>query len=290
MLLTKLARARQLESTYGHLITGEKGYQNILSGEIFLTIKCVPKTVTIIETKNCYKNIPIIYEGKEQFLETQGYTIVANGKQIPCSRLTPPTFHINGRWISINNIISLAPQPTVLKPTSYLRDLKFSTVDNYVLAGLYSKEQITNFMNFLLHPQKISVAQETINNRLIANTPMQNISQLSLEAMFTKEHLKKWKDSFVKDLESKVLYFGSWTGFVIGIIIVVQASRYLISTIVNVKHLHKSLGFGIHMFAAMFTSVTAYLTKPLETNERQGTENHIAIEMEATEEFDQNQV
>ena len=89
-----------------------------------------------------------------------------------------------------------------------MKQIKFASVRNYVTAGLYSKKQIQNFMDFLVYPQKIEIAQERINSRIVENKNIKDIS-INIETLFTKEDLSKFKKSFLNDVESKILLFGN---------------------------------------------------------------------------------
>ena len=166
-----------------------------------------------------------------------------------------------------------------------MKQIEFASVNNYVTAGLYSKTQIKNFMDFLVYPQKIEIAQERINSRIISNKEIKDIS-INIETLFTKEDLSKFKTSFLNDVESKILLFGNWTGAIIGIIIIIQTIRYLVSTIINLQFLRAALGNGFHLLAAVLTSLTNYTIRnnlhreaAIENEE----ENHVMQEIPINE-------
>ena len=257
IIINRLAEARNKEQQYGHLLTGAKGFLNKLAGDVFISIKCVPIPVTLRETDRCYKNLPIYVNEQPRFLETEGYTIVEHGKETPCSRIGSSTFLINQQWLTNNKHINLANKPTILKPRSYVKQINFAAVNNYVTAGLYSKAQIKNFMDFLVYPQKIEIAQERINSRIISNKEINDI-KINIETLFTKEDLSKFKTTFISDVEAKILLFGNWTGAILGIIIIIQTLRYLVSTLINLQFLRAALGNGFHLLAAVLTSLTNY--------------------------------
>ena len=56
----------------------------------------------------------------------------------------------------------------------------------------------------------------------------------------------------------KILQFGNWIGAILGIIILIQIARYMISAIINLHFLQAALGNGIHLLAAVLTSLTNY--------------------------------
>ena len=59
-------------------------------------------------------------------------------------------------------------------------------------------------------------------------------------------------------MEAKILLFGNWTGAILGIIIIIQTLRYLVSTLINLQFLRAALGNGFHLLAAVLTSLTNY--------------------------------
>ena len=274
ILLEKLNNVRKTDVSYGHIMSGQEGYKNWVSGHVIIAVKCVPVPVEIRESNKCYSNLPIIYENQQKFMEPIANTLLSNGKEIPCSRIASPTYSINGKWLNINQHISRTNAPIVLKPKTYMNQIKFSKLDNYIFAGLYSQQQLRNFMKFLIYPQKINVAVEQISNRIIGDNELQDIT-VNMENLFTPEDLEKFKNTFMSQIQGKILLFGSYTGAILGGIMIIQIIKYLISTIINFQFLQTALGNGVHLFAAFLTSLTNYVARNNVENKEEDTQHEV---------------
>ena len=93
--------------------------------------------------------------------------------------------------------------------------------------------------------------------------------------MFTKDDLESFKSGFMSGIKEKLLIFGNYTSIILGIIIIIQCLRYLVSTVINLRFLRKTLGTGIHLLGAISTAIAHYLvltnSKPESSPEK--TEN-----------------
>ena len=259
-ILTRLQLARQNEVTYSHILNGKQGYMTLVAGDCLLSIKCIPMLVEVRETTTCHKNLPVLYNNRSTFMETLGCTLTDVPAEIPCSRVASAVFQVNNKvWISVNPHISYAQEPVVLQPESYIQDLKFGNIKRYLLAGIYSSEQLEAFNDYVRYPMRIRTANEYITNKFVQTHAVND--QFKITNMLSPEELKKMKDNFLEDVEAKILKFGSWMGAITGIILLAQIVRFLISTLINVQFLRSTLGNGFHLLAATFTSLTNLLVR-----------------------------
>ena len=261
-MLTKLRIARQNEITYSHLLTEEKGYMTVQQGNCLLSIKCEPVIVEIRETNNCYKNLPVVFNNKTMFMEPNGRTLTKTPSQIPCTRIASALFEIeDGVWISMSPHFSYAKPPKILEPQTDNINMDFGDVKRYLLAGIYSQEQLESFNDYIRHPMKIKQAREYITTKMVDNTRQNQEANFKFTNLLSTEEIKKIKNDFLTDVEKKILRFGSIMGATTGIILLIQVARYIISTVVNFKFLKSTLGCGTHLIAATFTSITNLLVR-----------------------------
>ena len=120
----------------------------------------------------------------------------------------------------------------------------------------------------MIYPQKISVAKERINNRTIGDHEIQDI-KINMRSLFTKDDLENFKTGFMSGVKEKLLIFGNYTSIILGIIIIIQCLRYLVSTVINFRFLRKTLGSGIHTLGAFSTAIAHYLV--LANSEPEGS-------------------
>ena len=260
-MLTRLQIARQNEITYSHLLTEEKGFMAIHQGDCILSIKCEPVIVQIRETAHCYNHLPVMFNNKTMFIEPEGRTLTETAAQVPCTRMASTLFEIeNGVWISMTPHFSYAKPPLVLKPQEDMEDLKFDDVKRYLVAGIYSQEQLESFNEYIRHPMKIKQAREYITTKMVDTSQQQN-TDFKFTNLLSAEEIGKIKTEFLSDVEKKILRFGSIMGAITGILVLIQVARYIISTIVNFQFLKSTLGTGTHLIAATFTSITNLLVR-----------------------------
>ena len=152
ILLEKLARARMNTITYGNMLTGEPGYLNILSGEIFYSYKCTPVEVQLRKIQKCYKHLPVNFNNNSYFLEPASRIITKLGYEIPCSEITPPKFKIGSRWINFNPYPTPSSNPIKLSPSTSNFTIIYSELEEILSAGLYSPSVMNDYKDFLAFP------------------------------------------------------------------------------------------------------------------------------------------
>ena len=259
-ILNKLQLARQQEVSYSHILTGEKGYMTMLSGDTFISVKCTPILAEIRKTETCHKNLPVSYKNKSMYIETNGRVLTMNAAEIPCTQLAPAVFHIaQNTWISAGKYMNYAKKPLTLKPNLYVQDLKFQDIKKYMAAGIYSNDQLEAFSEFVRHPGKRKSANNYITETIIKNQGTND--NFHITNILSPEELTNLKNSFLKEAEEKLLKFGALMGAITGFILIIQIIRYLISVIINFKFLQATLGSGLHLLASLFTSLTNYVIR-----------------------------
>ena len=271
ILTNKLARIRHQKTTYGHVLTEDPGFVGITAGDATYILECSPVMVAVRSTDKCYQNLPITYNGKETFMETEGRTIVDMPSEIPCSPLTPPKFKIAGKWLKLDRgHFQLTDEPIILSPQKNHYNIQFDNLNNILLGGIYTENDLEKFTNFITFPQRQKKANDFVTGRIISQ---HDSNPLSMNKIFTKEDLADFKDNILVDLDQGLLKFGAYMGAIIGIGAIFNVIRTLISTAINFRLLRMTLGNGIHLLASCFTSVTNYIIRNnYENNEAEETE------------------
>ena len=274
-ILNKLRQARQQEISYSHILNNDEGYLTLASGDTLITIKCQPSLVDLRQADKCYKDLPVMHNDNSIFMETVGKTLVQTSEEIPCSKLAPAVFHVGKNlWVSAGKHMSFTEAPMKLKPNSYVQNLKFKDVKRYMVAGIYSNEQLETFSDFISHPMRVKSANAYITETIIKN---QNHGEnFQITNLLSPEELAKLKDNFLEEAERKLLRFGSIMGAITGIIVIIQIVRYIISTVINFKFLKSTLGNGLHLAAALFTSLTNFIVRNNVQNENAAEEIEVA--------------
>ena len=208
-------------------------------------------------------------------METIGRTLTDVPAEIPCSKVASAIFQVNNKvWISVNPHVNYAQEPIILRPESYIQDLKFGNIKRYLLAGIYSTQQLESFSDYVRHPMRIRTANEYITNKIIQTHASGD--QFKISNLLSTDELNKIKDNFLADVEERILKYGSVMGAITGTILLAQIIKSIISTVINIQFLRSTLGNGCHLLAATFTSPTNLLVRnnvaASEKNEQEDSE------------------
>ena len=256
IIKNKLEMARSKPITYGHLLTGKKGFINIQDGEVFHILKCSPAIVQLRATKLCYKNLPIFYQNRSAFIEPTSRTITSVGNVQPCSKLTPTLFKLNGNWFAFTPEINKATPPITLEPGKEGYNIKFEKLDNFLTGGIYGSSTMENFNKYIQFPFQKQKANNFITNTLVESAPA---GDFKISKIFSDSDIQFLDDRIIKNLKDNFLLFGAYSGAFLGILAIIQLIKSCISIGFNVRLLHKAFGAGFHLLAAIFGTVTSYL-------------------------------
>ena len=256
----KLHIARNREITYYNIMTDEQGYMTILAGDSFLIIQCVPVIVSLRETNSCHKNLPITYKNESLFLEPIGKTITSVAAEIPCSKLASSVFQINKKtWISAGRYFDETEKPMSLKPNVYIQNLEFKPIQRYFTSGIYSRKQLESFSEYISHPMRVKTANEYITHTIVkTHSPKEDFK---ITKLLSKDELNKIKNSFLDEVDKKILRWGSYMGFFTGCVLIIQIFAAMASAIINFKFLKSTLGCGVHLLASFLTALTNFVVR-----------------------------
>ena len=259
ILENRLAHARTQKTTHTHLITGERGYLNILSGEIFYILQCTEVEVQLRRTLDCYTNIPVFHNKRAMFVEPITNTLSHTGHQIPCSFLTPPMYSIQGEWFKITPRPVPTKEPKKLQP-DYIETgipIVFEDFSRLLNLGIYSDETMTDFASFITYPFQREYAITHITDAVVhSNT---GINSFHLENLFSSDQLKNLSTSLLEYVKPGLQTIGTVGGTLFMVMLICQVFSYGVSIVLNFKILHKTFGWTFALGASVFTALTTYL-------------------------------
>ena len=140
-----------------------------------------------------------------------------------------------------------------------MEDIQFQPVKKYLTAGMYSKNQLEAFSNFITHPMRVKSANEYITNSIVENHKPKE--KFKITNLLSSDELNEIKNNFLQEAEKKILRFGSIMGAITGIVLIVQAVAAVISFVINFRFLKATLGCGTHLLASMFTALTNFVIR-----------------------------
>ena len=258
ILKNKIKAIRQQKTSYGHILTDDPGYVGITAGDVTYILACTPVMIHVRQSDRCYQHLPITYNNKATFMETVGRTIVDTPGEIPCSPLTPPKFWIAGKWLKLDRgHFQMTEEPITLAPQKNQYNIKFDNLNNILLGGIYTNDDLEKFNKFVTFPQKQRKANDFVTSQILGSYN----NEMSMNSLFSKEDLKKLKNSILTDLNEKIIIFGSYMGAIMGFCAIFNVIKTIITTATNFRMLQTTLGTGFHLLASGFTSVTNYLIR-----------------------------
>ena len=173
----------------------EAGYMAHKAGEAIHVIKCIPVEVLIANnTDECYEQLPVFWKDSLWFLTPVTRILIHKGTQVACNNLLPSFFKVNQGWISMN------PKPVPVSSPKSLQifDDEALTLDSgssSASAGLYSAEDMSNFMDKLMFP----IEKQAILNDVARSINMEPVHDQSQFGNLISENVlesilaKKWK-------------------------------------------------------------------------------------------------
>ena len=255
----RLAQARMQRTTHTHLITGERGYLNILAGEIFYVFKCTAVDVTMRRTLDCYNNIPVYYKDRERFVEPISNTLTHLGSKVPCSQVTPVMYSLNGEWFKITPRPIPTTSPNKLQP-SYIETgvpIIFEDFSNLLKLGIYSEDTLRDYTTYITYPFQREYAKEHVTDAVVQSGT--DINMFHLEKLFSKEQLQSLSTSVLEYLTPHLQTLGTVGGTLFIVVLIFQTLSYLLTVCVNFRLLFKAFGLTTSLCASVFTALTTYL-------------------------------
>lgn len=279
ILENRLSQARTQKTTHTHLITGERGYLNILSGEVFYVLKCATVEVQLRATMDCYNNIPVLHNNKAMYIEPISNTLTHIGNKIPCSILTPTMYEIQGEWFKITPRPLPTGAPRKLQP-DYIQTgipIVFEDFSNLLNLGIYSEETMTDYASFITYPFQREYALQHITDAVVLSNT--GINSFHLENLFSSEQLKYLSNSLLEYVKPGLQTIGTVGGTLFMVMLAFQMISYGFSVVLNFKILHKTFGWTLALGASVFTALTTYLInnkhEPAQTVETKENSNEL---------------
>ena len=97
------------------------GHQVVASGAAAIVYECANVSVTLRHTEGCYREVPVLAEGRAVFADPITLNLQDFGTPTVCSTLAPIMWRLNGIWHCHSPQVYVCPAPRQLKPTvSYL--------------------------------------------------------------------------------------------------------------------------------------------------------------------------
>ncbi|XP_076230297.1 uncharacterized protein LOC143176703 isoform X2 [Nomia melanderi] len=243
------------------------GHLAIQAGEAIHLVKCVPVTVTLRKTRNCFLELPVSYRNQSFFLTPKNRILSPSGTQRDCNDLLPTMYELHGTWYK------MLPRPTEsMAPTTMGRltesSWKYVDPSNIATGGIYSSDELETLRNHIMFP----VQRNSIINSLAQGATGQqySIDNVKIHHFFDEETLNRIAESTARRMWNGFLTFGSVSAGIIGIYITLRIIKLVVNTVLNAISLHAAYGWSLRLIAATWSSLTHFCLRIQKT---QNSEN-----------------
>ena len=255
-LKQQLSLAHLSPDLFAYNLLNSPGYIAHRSGEAVHIIKCIAVEVKVAGDLNeCYDQLPVYWKDELWFLTPVTRIVVRKALQITCNDILPTLYKINQGWIKFNPKAVAVSDPSSLEADAE-NTLTFDSMNNAAEAGLYSAEDMNNFMNKLMFP----IEKQAILNDVARSINMEPIrdgkglQNLISENVLESVLMKKWHLIW-----SSALTFGQFSSGVVVIMMLAGVLKLGIEAIIRGYALHHVFGISIKLLGALFGSLTHLL-------------------------------
>ena len=123
---------------------------------------------------------------------------------------------------------------------------------------------MNDYRDFLAFPvNKIQANEFLTSNIILSNTNYND--DMDINNILLTSDITQLSNRIYANIKSNLLIFGAYSGAILGILSIFQLIASISSTAVNFKILHKTYGWGNHLFASFFNSLTNFLFMQKDT-------------------------
>ena len=238
------------------------GYMAVTAGEVAYVVKCIPVEVKITHPKECYAELQVSKNNATLYLTPRTHILKAHGTQVSCNRITPSLYLVDEGWIKLTPEPVITMKPWTLKPN----DPKTWTYEQptyLATSGIYTEKDLEGLRERIMFPiEKAAVLNgvaREINGHTVVDT------EGSISRLINDNVVDKLIDSTWGRVWNKFITFGSVSAGIMTILIIIQTIKTLIEVLINGYLLHQIYGWSLHLFAAIWNSIThllIYKNKP----------------------------
>nr|DBA44219.1 TPA_asm: glycoprotein [Doliuvirus atrichopogon] len=253
---TQLILAKLYPNDFANELMKSEGYTAVVAGESIYVIKCEPVYVIMRQTKLCYQEIPVYYNNKTAFMTPVTKIIQYEGQIKECSDLLPSKFKFGNKWFTIDTHIRETVEPQVITIKRH-RTWSYTHIPSLMSAGIYSNEQVTKLKD-IIYDNSLQRSATSYMNRALTGRLIQS-ETFDVKRLLTIDSIRAVIDSYWNKIFSWATKLGNFTSTMLGFWIIGKLIKFVIDTFMHGKILYSLYGFGWHLLASIWDSVTSYL-------------------------------
>lgn len=257
LLHNSLALATIAPDQFAYALKKKPGYMAFSAGEVIHILKCVPVEVKIVGHSDlCYADVQVAYKNKTHYMTPKTHIIKQSSTVIDCNNILAPQFFIEGDWYKMLKTPQIAKTPNILRP--YTRATwSYENPEHLARSGIYSERDLAAIKDTIMFPmEKSSVINEFAKE---ANMNPDMSHENMLLRLLDEATMDKIVDSYWSKIWKSFTSFGTFSAGFITILIIFQFFKQLVEILLNGIALHRIYGVSIHLFAAIWSSITHLL-------------------------------
>lgn len=256
VLKNALSIAALIPDEFAWSIMKGPGYMAITAGEVIHIVKCIPVQVKVRHAQECFEELPVLFQEQAAFMMPKTRILKRHGSPRDCSNVLPIMYQIDDAWHR------LTPKPIEVVPPQELHPItkpawKYVSPSALATSGIYSENDIDKLRDHIMFPTEKAAILNTLARGVTGHQiPPHSISLMHL---LDEEALETIADNTLSRLWNGLVKFGSVSAAIFALIIIFRTIKMIIDTIIHGYELHAAYGCGLHLFGALWTSVTHLL-------------------------------
>lgn len=232
------------------------GYTALTAGEVIYIIKCVPTSVKVRQTKECYTELPVLHGNRSYFLSPRSRILTKGGTIRECNEMLPSMYQVDGTWFKFLPKAAEAIPPSIIQPLTQPK-WKYVSPANLATSGIYSEKDLERLRNHIMFPiEKPSMLDTLAQGAMGKPIPPGSVSIYNL---MDEDSLKKIAEDTVSKLWQGFITFGSASAGVLAIMLLIRLAKLIVGSIIRGYALHSIYGWSLHLLGALWSSITHLL-------------------------------
>lgn len=257
VLQNTLSLATLTPDEFAFRLMKHPGYMAVNAGEAMHIVKCIPVEVVLRKTKECYLELPVTLRNTSLFISPKSRILAKYGTRRECSYNLPTLYRIEDTWIQLTpepHVQPLAPQQ--LQPMTKMT-WTYLTPGSLATSGIYSQADIDKLRDHIMFPAEKPAVLNSIARGMAGYN--QGTEDLSAYNLLDEDALNRIAKTTASKLWGGFVTFGSATAGVLGIFIIIRIIKIIIDTAIHGYALHTVYGCSLHLFGAIWSSLTHLL-------------------------------
>lgn len=232
------------------------GYTAMRRNEVIHIIRCLPVDLPIYYSDRCYDEMPLNQSGTLVFRAPRTHIIQPLGTEIGCNSILSGGHLIGTTWFSFNPGRVRVDTPEDMRVTSD-GEWSYVSVDGLATRGLYSSEELAELQHDLMFPTSREAVQSNFVRAALGydvNSQGANFGNLVDEIAAENVAKRVWNKAW-----GWLSGFGDALSGFLGLYGIYLIGKTTLTLLFNSLSLYEAFGWSFRLFAAIKSSLTAYL-------------------------------